>query len=231
MVGAKANQSAVRIWDVQTDKPLTEPMNHSGKVSSAQFSPDGKRIVTASDDQTARIWDAQTGKPLTDPLKHGDKLSSAQFSPDGKRIVTASADWTARIWDISPTRKTVPEWLLRLANAVAGQRLNDRGVFESMSENSPDILNQVKDQINLEAADDDLAIWGRWFLADRATRTISPFSKVTVPQYVENRIKENTLESLDEAENLAIGDAAVLQRIAQARQALLQQTGAVQGVR
>jgi len=30
-------------------KPLTEPMKHDNAVSSAQFSPDGKRIVTVSD--------------------------------------------------------------------------------------------------------------------------------------------------------------------------------------
>ena len=68
-------------------------------MSSAQFSPDGKRIVTASQDKTARVWDAQSGQPLTEPLKHDNKVNSAQFSPDGKRIVTASDDNTARVWD------------------------------------------------------------------------------------------------------------------------------------
>jgi dipeptidyl aminopeptidase/acylaminoacyl peptidase len=220
IVTASSDKTA-RIWDAQTGKPLTDPMKHDDAVLSAQFSPNGKRIVTTSKDKTARIWDAQTGKPLTDPMKHDGSVISAQFSPDGKRIVTDSSV-TARIWDISPTRETPPEWLLRLASAVAGQRLNDRGVFEPLSENSVDVLNQVKDQLSHEPADDDWAIWGQWFLADGSTRTISPFSKVMVPEYIENRIKENTSSSLDEAEELAFGNAQLLERIQQAREGLNQ---------
>ena len=59
---------------------------------SAAFSPDGKRIVTASDDKTARVWEAATGKSIGDPLEAmKDAVLSAAFSPDGKRIVTASS--------------------------------------------------------------------------------------------------------------------------------------------
>ena len=76
--------------------------------------------------------------------------------------------------------------------------------------------------MNQEPGDDDWVVWGRWFLADRATRTISPFSKITVPQYIENRIKEKTPQSLDEAEQLAIGNPELLQRISEARKTLEQ---------
>jgi WD40 repeat protein len=69
-------------------------------VSSAAFSPDGKRIVTASLDGTARLWDGETGKQIGQALKgHAGSVNSAAFSPDGKRIVTASSDNTARLWD------------------------------------------------------------------------------------------------------------------------------------
>jgi len=71
---------------------------HGSGVESASFSPDGTRIVTASQDQTAKVWDARTGAE-TLSLKHTAKVQSAMFSPDGTRIVTASADRTAKVWD------------------------------------------------------------------------------------------------------------------------------------
>ena len=76
--------------------------------------------------------------------------------------------------------------------------------------------------LNQEPGDDDWVVWGSWFLADRATRTISPFSKITVPQYIENRIKERTPQSLDEAEQLVVGNPKLLQRIFEARRTLEQ---------
>ena len=110
--------------------------------------------------------------------------------------------------------------MLQLAEAISGQTLNKQGVLEPTRLNRMETLNQLRQKLNQEPGDDDWVVWGRWFLADRATRTISPFSKITVPQYLENRIKEKTAPSLDEAEPLAVGTPELLQRISEARKTL-----------
>jgi WD40 repeat protein len=45
-------------------------MEHYGAVNSAQFSPDGQRVVTASRDNTARLWDvpSMSGKDTAEDL-------------------------------------------------------------------------------------------------------------------------------------------------------------------
>src|SRR5262249_38912185 len=79
---------------------------HEGSVSSAAFSPDGSRIVTASADQTARIWDAATAKEIAVLRGHEGAVTCAAFSPNGSRTVTASHDTTARIWDATSGKET-----------------------------------------------------------------------------------------------------------------------------
>ncbi|MGW4802363.1 WD40 repeat domain-containing protein, partial [Nonomuraea sp. NPDC004297] len=80
-------------------------IGHTDMVWSAVFSPDGKRLASASSDGTARIWDAVTRRQIGAPLTgHTDGVHSVAFSPDGTRLATASLDGTVRMWDTATGR-------------------------------------------------------------------------------------------------------------------------------
>ena len=72
---------------------------HKSLASSAQFSPNGQRLVSTSWDATVRIWDANSGELLKILSDHGGFVYGAAYSPDGQFIASASTDRTLRIWD------------------------------------------------------------------------------------------------------------------------------------
>jgi WD40 repeat protein len=76
---------------------VTALRGHRAAVHRALFSPDGRRVVTASADGIARVWSTD-GKSLAVLAGHTEALQTAAFSHDGQHIVTASADGTARLW-------------------------------------------------------------------------------------------------------------------------------------
>jgi hypothetical protein len=65
------------------------------------FSPDGKRVVTGSEDRTAKVWDAELPREteIVTLRGHSEDVMSVAFSPDGKRVVTGSRDKTVKVWD------------------------------------------------------------------------------------------------------------------------------------
>jgi hypothetical protein len=80
-----------------------------GRVNAVAFSPDGKRVATASGDSTARVFDASTGNEIS-RFSHEGPVFEVAFSPDGKRVathsidpmvITGSGDSTVRVFDAS----------------------------------------------------------------------------------------------------------------------------------
>jgi WD40 repeat protein len=112
------------VWEARTGaEVLSLNKGHTHWVTSAAFSPDGSRILTASQDGTAKLWDARTGSEVLSLKANTEPLNSAAFSPDGSRVVAASHDGTARIWDARPFSpdKTVQRKPAKDQNTSAGQ--------------------------------------------------------------------------------------------------------------
>ncbi len=96
-------QARARLVAAHQHNRLLHSLGDGESMSSADFSADGKLVVTSSLQGKVRIWDTQTGAPVRTLVEQKIAIFSAAFSPApadrGRFVVTSSADRTARIWD------------------------------------------------------------------------------------------------------------------------------------
>jgi WD40 repeat protein/serine/threonine protein kinase len=126
LLATASADGTAQIWNLATGAPASAPLRHvppsptdsldkSEAIYSVSFSPDGHRVVTGGEDQTARIWDVHTGHPLGTPMRHDGPVYDVAFSPDGQKILTGTrvhpSAWGSsphsralRVWDASSTR-------------------------------------------------------------------------------------------------------------------------------
>jgi WD40 repeat protein len=71
---------------------------HTSDVFAVSWNPDGTKIATVSDDNTAIVWDATFGTKLLTLTGHTGAIRAVQWSPDGMKLATASDDSTVIIW-------------------------------------------------------------------------------------------------------------------------------------
>ena len=127
----------VRLWDVQSRKPLKFLPGHTDEVNGVAFSPDGKMLATASDDHTVKLWNLAAGMEMRTLRGHTADVLCVAFSPDGRKVASGSRDKSVRIWDPT-TGRQVDELHGRgaiefLAFAPDGSRLGAACESESIS--------------------------------------------------------------------------------------------------
>jgi WD40 repeat protein len=97
-------------WRQQTQLHLRTLLGHRGRVQGLAFSPDGRRLVSGSEDQTAVVWDLSTGHKrvtftghISQPQSPG--ITSIAWSPNGRQIVSVGGEGVARVWSPADGRE------------------------------------------------------------------------------------------------------------------------------
>jgi WD40 repeat protein len=122
--------AAERLWFALTQRswplPLSAPMRHTDAISSACFSPDGARVLTAGRDLTAHLWKTSSGEAVGTSLIHPRPIRRALFSPDGRRVITVCLDGVVRVSNLEgdnfgrPSRLENPDSINAVAVSAKG---------------------------------------------------------------------------------------------------------------
>lgn len=82
---------------------------HQQAVNAIEFSPDGRKLASASFDKKVKLWDGRNGNFLATLTGHVAPVYAIAWSPDSRMIVSCSKDSTLKVWhaadDVAPTEE------------------------------------------------------------------------------------------------------------------------------
>ncbi len=104
---AVAEGNDVVLYDSATLAERQRLTGHTDLVRSIQFSHDGTRLASGSQDHTAMVWDLVTGGAIDTLTGHGDAVLGVAFSPDDGTLYTGGPDRHVLVWDLTGRRRFV----------------------------------------------------------------------------------------------------------------------------
>ncbi|KAJ3082717.1 hypothetical protein HK102_001496 [Quaeritorhiza haematococci] len=111
LIATGSNDVSAKIWDRRFGAMLKEfKGRHEGSVTAVAFSPDGRYLLTAGDDQMVRVCELETGQEVHALSGHKGMIFGLAVSPDSRYAVSGCGDETAKVWDLQSGKEV---WELR----------------------------------------------------------------------------------------------------------------------
>ncbi len=144
-VGEKGGGNTIRLLNVTTNQEMVfDGCGHTGAVTSVDFSPDSRLLVSGSLDTTVRVWAVDTGIPVPGfgDARHEKGVTAVCFNPNGETILSAGMDNVLRLW-LATSGEPVP--------GFSGKGHDNSVTVVSFSSDGSDILSG--------GGDDRLHLW------------------------------------------------------------------------
>ena len=79
-------------------------VGHTSSVRGLVVTPDGRLVISGSDDGALKVWELESGCELPPLTGHASPVNSVAVTPNGAFVVSASEDGTLEVWEISSGR-------------------------------------------------------------------------------------------------------------------------------
>ncbi len=187
-VAIKTGRTEISLWNLNTGAPAGMRMNHRDEVKSAAFRGTGD-ILASGAGSSLYLWDTavRVGQMIGSPAALPMAVHAVVFAPDGKTVAASCGlgygskhfPGFVVLMPLLTSVSTDAEKLARLAEAVAGETVNDEGGVAP--------LRGADDKRSVLARDTDPFI--AWFFGDPWTRAIVPGSTTSVTEYLESKLR------------------------------------------
>ncbi|MDO8728066.1 MAG: DUF4062 domain-containing protein [Candidatus Methanoperedens sp.] len=93
------SSNKIKVWDLETGDCLKTLEGHTNFVNAVAITPDGRFVITGSDDKTIKIWDLAMGTCLRTMEGNESRVEVVAVTPDGHFAISGSFG-TFKVWNI-----------------------------------------------------------------------------------------------------------------------------------
>jgi hypothetical protein len=176
-----SSDGTIAMWDPIHGTPRSDYLRLGKPVRGVTLSGDGKRFAVATD-ESFMVGDVTTRSIIGPRLSFTGFGGALVLNQDGTRIAVTDSDGVTEVCQIAADSEAPPAWFNELASTFVARRFVSEGVLWT-SEN-PNLGSLQQSLPN--TASGPWNLFSRWLLDHPGARTISPWSRLTLGDYLDS---------------------------------------------